>query len=395
MDAVSSLTTAIDAATSAVARAVAPADPSTFRFLAVAVGTAALVSAIPGLGRSRARLLVTLPALVLALGARTPGFFAVSVGTFALARAATAVVDPDRRWTCHCVLILGLAVLFLAGREGGCFRPVSWRGLEFSYFDLDMLHLVRLITFVWEQGAGRLRATLATYIFWETVPVTLQGPVLRYSELTHEPRACPSRARAVAVARAVVQISLGVALAKLVHHVFVAGDIHVGWPTRALIGFNAPAWGFYLLSAGYATLMQECGSPWGLGIPDNFDRPFFRTNLSDFWAHWNATVTSVFRDVIFFNRWGVLRKPNAYLNVMFVFLACGAWHGANAYWLLWGALHGLGFVTFLLWRRYAPPRARDALQSPAGRVLSGLLTYMFVCSCWVLPNKVVAAWRTK
>ena len=68
-------------------------------------------------------------------------------------------------------------------------------------------------------------------------------------------------------------------------------------------------------------------------------------------------MTSAFRDMLFFNRWG-LAHPNLYLNTVVVFLAVGLWHAVNPYWILWGLIHGLGFCAFILWRKWRGPGAQ-------------------------------------
>jgi D-alanyl-lipoteichoic acid acyltransferase DltB (MBOAT superfamily) len=149
------------------------------------------------------------------------------------------------------------------------------------------------------------------------------------------------------------------------------------------VAFGTGPWGFYLLYAGYYGLSQQAGALGGLTLPVSFDRPFRSTNLSDFWARWNMSATAVFRDALFFNRWG-LRVANLYLNTLLVFLAVGLWHAVNGYWALWGLMHGVGFCVFIAWKRWRGPRARP-LPWPAGWAL----TYVFVCSCWLVPPQVL------
>ena len=102
------------------------------------------------------------------------------------------------------------------------------------------------------------------------------------------------------------------------------------------------------------------------------------------------TATRVFRDYLFYARWG-LQRPNVYVNTMLVFALVGLWHAANSYWLLWGTLHGVGFCVYLAFRRFGMPIRRRFAWIP-DKVRSGLAiatTYVFVCACWVAPSLLI------
>ena len=57
----------------------------------------------------------------------------------------------------------------------------------------------------------------------------------------------------------------------------------------------------------------------------------------------------------------------------------GLWHGANYTFVVWGLLHGLALCVHKL---YASKR-KGKTGTPLGTVASILLTYCFVCICWV------------
>ena len=45
-----------------------------------------------------------------------------------------------------------------------------------------------------------------------------------------------------------------------------------------------------------------CGTAqiFGLTVPENFRRPFFSKNISEFWTRWHITLGTWFRDYIFY-----------------------------------------------------------------------------------------------
>ena len=264
------------------------------------------------------------------------GVLLLGLATFSYVRLAEAVRRPGR-WP---LAVAGLAVLvagFLAPEVAG--PPPG------GVILLDMLVLIRLAVFVWEFGAGRFdRPTAVEFVAWFALPFANGNPVLRYSEFRRQqpwkvvplPPVGPGWWADVAVRAGMVAASGGLAVA--------AAELdRRGWPGKLVNTFGPGPWGWYLGAAAAAGLARRAGALGGLDIPANFASPFGSRNLSLFWSRWNITVTNAFRDIIFYNRWG-LPHPNLYLNTMIVFLAVGVWHAANPYWALFGFLHGLGFL---------------------------------------------------
>jgi hypothetical protein len=155
-------------------------------------------------------------------------------------------------------------------------------------------------------------------------------------------------------------------------------------------GFVVAPMGFYLFSHLTARTHQMLAAGVGLRIPDNYRFPIGRPNLSDFWANWNITYTNVFRDLFFYQRWG-LKKANPYLNSVVLFTLVGFWHSQEPYWIIWGILHGVGFAGFLYWRHslMGVLATRWNVRLPLGPVSSGLITYGFVCLGWLAPPQII------
>jgi D-alanyl-lipoteichoic acid acyltransferase DltB (MBOAT superfamily) len=75
---------------------------------------------------------------------------------------------------------------------------------------------------------------------------------------------------------------------------------------------------------------------------------------------------------------------------MILFLTMGAWHGLNAYWLCFGLLHGVGFCGYTWFRMFNKRHGgRFVIPGWPGQALGAGLTYIFVCSCWVIPSQVL------
>lgn len=97
--------------------------------------------------------------------------------------------------------------------------------------------------------------------------------------------------------------------------------------------------------AGYSLIAIGSGLLLGIKLPTNFIRPYFAKTVTEFWRRWHISLTTWFRDYIYFplggNRCSKLRWI---FNTMIVFIISGLWHGAAYTFLIWGALHGACMV---------------------------------------------------
>ncbi len=298
-----------------------------------------------------------------------------------LARRPPTPVGRRSRWKASLVA-LGLSIAYflwfraLPNPERNHLAP--W----VTFLTLDMWAALRLVTFLWESGAGEAEINWRSFLTWVFLPFTAGGPLLRYSEFRRSTEGgfTPGAVPLTALVGASSQIAAGTLLGLLASYLLSPQSIAPQLVGKFLVTFALAPWGFYLQTAGLFEVMRLSASICGYWMPSSFDRPFGRRNLSEFWATFNTTAMRVFRDYVFLNRWG-LKRQNIYLNSFIVFILCGLWHGSNPYWLIWGLLQGLGFASFL-WFRQWPSRPLIGARSAA------VLTYIFICLCWYLPGKL-------
>lgn len=80
----------------------------------------------------------------------------------------------------------------------------------------------------------------------------------------------------------------------------------------------------------------------GYDLIENFQSPFEARTFNDFWRRWHISMTSWFRDYIYFSLGGSRCAPwRHYLNIVIVFVCSGLWHGADWRYLAWGLFTGL------------------------------------------------------
>ncbi|WP_214610553.1 MBOAT family O-acyltransferase [Zobellia barbeyronii] len=97
--------------------------------------------------------------------------------------------------------------------------------------------------------------------------------------------------------------------------------------------------------SGYSDMAIGTAQVLGYDLMKNFDRPYFSKNLREFWRRWHISLSTWFRDYLYFPLGGnKVNKIKVYRNIAIVFLVSGLWHGANWTFVIWGALHGVYLI---------------------------------------------------
>jgi alginate O-acetyltransferase complex protein AlgI len=132
----------------------------------------------------------------------------------------------------------------------------------------------------------------------------------------------------------------------------------------------------YFDFSGYTDMALGMALMMNIRLPQNFDSPYRRRNLQEFWRHWHMTLTRFLRDYVYIPLGGN-RRGEAYtaFAVIVTFVLGGLWHGANWTFVLWGLLNGVGLVVLRLW-------SRIGVRIPA--LAAWAVTFLFVNLAWVL-----------
>jgi len=141
---------------------------------------------------------------------------------------------------------------------------------------------------------------------------------------------------------------------------------------------------------GYSAIAIGAAEVLGIDLMQNFRQPYFATSIGDFWRRWHISLSTWFRDYLYFpmggSRCGWLRRN---FNLMVTFLVSGAWHGASWTYIIWGALNGLFQVVERSLRK-VPAKIRTLLHIPdqhaksfSRRLLKTLVTFGLINITWV------------
>ena len=94
--------------------------------------------------------------------------------------------------------------------------------------------------------------------------------------------------------------------------------------------------------SGYSDIAIGCARLFGINLMRNFNFPYFSRSIPEFWRKWHISLTTWFRDYIYFplggsrcSKWKTIR------NVFIVWGISGLWHGANWTFVCWGLYHAV------------------------------------------------------
>lgn len=96
--------------------------------------------------------------------------------------------------------------------------------------------------------------------------------------------------------------------------------------------------------SGYTDMALGLGQILGFQLPENFNFPYIAKSISEFWRRWHMTLSRWFREYIFYplERKRKQRAGNYQaINILFVFLLTGLWHGVTINFIAWGLLQGI------------------------------------------------------
>lgn len=94
--------------------------------------------------------------------------------------------------------------------------------------------------------------------------------------------------------------------------------------------------------SGYSDIAIGAAKIMGYNLMINFKRPFFSRNIQEVWQRWHISLTTWFRDYLYFPLGGSRKGPAIQIrNLIIVFAISGLWHGAGWTFIIWGLLNGV------------------------------------------------------
>ncbi len=227
--------------------------------------------------------------------------------------------------------------------------------------------------------------TFGAYIAF--FPQLIAGPIVRYRDVAadfHNPR-IKLDLFAAGVARfahgLLKKVLIADGVANIVDVAFAVPPDQMTF-ADAWLGALAFAVQIYFDFSGYSDMAIGLGQMFGIRIPENFNRPYSSSSMTEFWRRWHISLSTWFRDYVYIPLGGSRAGAIAtYRNLLLVFLLVGLWHGAARTFVVWGAYNGV----FLIFERFAFRRRWEAPANNGGGSILSLVARF----CYVIPVVLV------
>lgn len=104
--------------------------------------------------------------------------------------------------------------------------------------------------------------------------------------------------------------------------------------------------------SGYSDIAIGTARLFGFNLMRNFAYPYFSRDLSEFWRRWHISLSTWFRDYLYFPMGGVWGSTYKKVrNIVVLFVVSGFWHGASWTFIFWGLLHSIAVLPSILNRK--------------------------------------------
>jgi alginate O-acetyltransferase complex protein AlgI len=277
------------------------------------------------------------------------GFIVLILGFFAILKT-----EPLAVW-------ISTGLRLLAGRSTSAANPLDLRWLGFSYIAFRLIHVLR------DRQNGRLPEIklheFLVYVFF--FPALVAGPIDRSQHFIQEFRKPFSFSNQVAM-QSTKRLAWGFfkkfVLADSLA-VIALNDLKAAQTTSTgvlWILVYAYAFRIFFDFSGYTDIAIGSGQLVGIKLPENFDRPYLKPNLTAFWNSWHMTLAQWFRAYFFNPLTRTMRSSKSPLPMFLIIftgqlstmILIGLWHGITWNFLIWGIWHGMGLFIHNRWSEF-------------------------------------------
>lgn len=285
----------------------------------------------------------------------------------------------------------------MGGQEASRALATDIRWLGFSYVAFRLIHTLR------DSMNGRLPAvSLKDYMVYVLFfPAFTAGPIDRLQRFQKDlekplvadgfPMDLGEGGQRLAVGM-FKKFVVADALSLVALNARNAGQVKTGgWAYVLLVAYSFL---IYFDFSGYTDIAIGLGRVLGFKLPENFNHPYLKPNLTQFWNNWHMTLTQWFRAYFFNPFTRSLRRKKGLpawiiilITQLLTMVLIGMWHGVTVNFLLWGVWHGLGMFVHNRWSVWFKGHGAwldvQTWRRKAWNVLGAIFTFQFVALGWL------------
>lgn len=257
--------------------------------------------------------------------------------------------------------------------------------LGISFFTFQ---LISYVVDVYRQQLTPERNYLRFLLYIAYFPQLLAGPIERGKNLLpqlHNPRTVSTERVLLSLNQIIWGFSKKLLIADQLEP-FISSVFNNPADTPTLLLFiTAPLYAIqiYCDFSGYIDIARGTSALFGIRLSQNFNFPYSASSLADFWNRWHMTLSTWFRDYLFFPLLfqAKFRLP-VFLAIIVTFSLSGLWHGANWTFVIWGFTWGLALAIENFLSNRSDFYQMLTRSTPIG--FKRALTFLFVCLTWVI-----------
>lgn len=255
-----------------------------------------------------------------------------------------------------CVIFIDLMILFLFKYLGFVVDNLNMAlNTQINVMDLPLpigisFFTFQAISYVVDVYRGVTKAENPFYagLYIAFFPQLIAGPIVKYHSIAEQIRSRKSTVDKISVGISRFTVGLGKKILLANTFAFMADTIFnqsqigiekVAVPAMlAWLGSLAYTLQIYFDFSAYSDMAIGLALCFGFRLEENFNYPYIATSISDFWRRWHISLTSFFREYVYFPLGGSRVKNQDYMvrNIFIVWLLTGIWHGANWTFIFWG-----------------------------------------------------------
>lgn len=137
----------------------------------------------------------------------------------------------------------------------------------------------------------------------------------------------------------------------------------------------------YVDFSAYTDIAIGSARLFGYKITENFNSPFLKPNIAQYWRSWHITLYTFIRDYLFYPVFGYrASKAKIYLGLFISFLVFNLWHRISLNFFISGIYFGAGLIAWYIFQdiKRKIPALKRLIDRPYFNIFSTFLTFNFV-----------------